>query len=157
MSQLFVNIKNEKIYKLVDFARRKSPDGNWKTEIAYQPEQSNQIYVREVTDFFSKFVPHNCWETANEKQRQDMKNTLGLAEDKPILPESKREYVNLCDYANRPHLILHKKYGKPKSIEQRGKGYKVNWIGLYILYSNIEGCSSDGNHDFYLNPDYLYD
>lgn len=87
MSQLFVNIKNERFYKLVDFARRKSPDGTWKTEIAYQPEQSNQIYVREVTDFFSKFVPHNCWETANEKQRQDMKNTLGLAEDKPISPK----------------------------------------------------------------------
>lgn len=95
-NQLFVNIKNEKIYKLVDFARRKDPEKGWDTEIAYQPEESQQIYIRAVSDFFNSFIPKNCWDTATEKQKKEMKEKLDERPDsfaavKTVYPEDKCE------------------------------------------------------------------
>ena len=51
---------------------RKDRD-EWETEVTYSPEDNNQIYIRPVSVFFSKFVPRNCWETATDEQRQKMK------------------------------------------------------------------------------------
>jgi hypothetical protein len=96
MQNLFINIKNEQTYDIVGFARRKAPGGDWKTEIAYSPDGSPQIYVRTVEDFFRNFIPHNCWSTATDEQKAKMKevlvNSKGVGESKPLasLPQDYR-------------------------------------------------------------------
>lgn len=166
-NQFFINIKNEKVYKLVDFARRKQDDGSWQTEIAYQPEESGQIYIRKVDDFFSKFIPKNCWDTANEKQKKEMKGKLGVNERfdpfatvKIVYPEDKREYIDLKDYIEKPHLICHRDWGVPKRIYEfpgsNSMEFDVHWDGGFAKYFGPKGIVN-GEHQFYLNPEYLND
>ena len=81
MQNLFINIKNEKTYDIVGFARRKAPGGDWVTEIAYSPDGSPQIYIRTVEDFFTHFIPYNCWHTATDEQKAKMKE---VAKKKPL-------------------------------------------------------------------------
>lgn len=166
-NQFFINIKNEKIYRLVDFARRKQENGSWQTEIAYQPEESGQIYIRKVDDFFSKFIPKNCWDTATEKQKKEMKGKLGANERfvpfttaKTVYPEDKREYIDLKDYTEKPHLICHRDMGVPKHIyeifDSKDFKFDVHWDGGFAKYFNPKGIVN-GEHQFYLNPEYLND
>ena len=92
MQNLFVNIKNEKTYSIVGFVRRKNPiTKQWETEIAYSPDGSPQLYARTVVEFFSKFVPHNCWATATEEQKDAMRG--GIVPIVPIaIDEAKADY-----------------------------------------------------------------
>jgi hypothetical protein len=77
MQNLFIKIENEKTYSIAGFARRKDPNTKqWETEIAYSPDGSPQIYIQPVVEFFSKFVPHNCWATATEEQKDAMRGGI---------------------------------------------------------------------------------